>query len=198
MVLDESVSEPHRLFPTNQKEISSLEDIITSGVFPIPGVALFRNNLGELPDCFQTVTNGDWLLFVLLAERGNLGYLKEVMSVYRVHSGGAWSKLDLPQRIEAHIKSWEVINAHLNFKYNDLISQQIAALPQLQARQHARSCLDRYHTLAKAGELKKALRLLRGAIQAAPSEVFRPRRLLAMVKNGLVGTFFKTARKTGP
>ena len=151
LVLYEDGRESHRLFPADQPDISSLEDMITSGIFPIPGTALFRNNLGKLPDCFQTVTNGDWLLFVLLAEQGKLGYLSEVMSAYRVHGGGVWSKLDLPQRIETHIKSWEVINAHLNFKYNELISKQIEALPQLQARQHARSCLDQYHRAGESG-----------------------------------------------
>ena len=197
MVLSEDGSEPRRLFPADQKEISTLEDIITSGAFPIPCTALFRNKaLGELPDCFLTITNGDWLLFVLLGEHGNFGYLNEVMATYRVHSEGFWSKLDSQQRTQAHIKSWEVIDAHLNSRYHRVISKEIAALrrPQRQNREHARSCLNQYHRLVKTGELKKGLRLLLEAIHSAPSEVFRPRRFLAVLKNGFLGILYKNQR----
>ncbi|MBL8830530.1 MAG: glycosyltransferase [Planctomycetaceae bacterium] len=34
---------------------------------------------------------GDWPLFLLLAERGELGFLPEVMAAYRVHSASGWS-----------------------------------------------------------------------------------------------------------
>jgi glycosyltransferase involved in cell wall biosynthesis len=193
MVLYEDGSEPRRLFPANQKEISTLEDIITSGILPIPCTALFRNLLGELPDCFDTVSNGDWLLFVLLSEHGNLGYLNEVMAVYRVHSRGFWSQLNDVQQRQAHIKSWEAIDAHLNSKYKRVISRRIADLrqPQGQNKHHARSCLDQYHKLVKTGELKKGLRLLLEAIHSAPSEVFRPRRFIAVLKNGFLGILYK-------
>jgi hypothetical protein len=195
LVLYEDGSEPHRLFPSDQKEISTLEDIITSKIFPIPCTALFRNRLVELPECFDAVSNGDWLLFVLLAERGNLGYLNEVMAVYRIHSGGFWSRLNPFQQRQAHIKSWKTIDAHLNSKYNRAISRTITALRETprQDKHHARSCLDQYHKLVKMGEVKQGLRQLVKAIHSAPSEVFRPRRFFAVLKNGFLGIFYKTS-----
>lgn len=54
---------------------------------------LFRNVLdyNTLPDWYMKIKNGDYGLFVLLAERGPGHYIPEPMSVYRVHEGGVWS-----------------------------------------------------------------------------------------------------------
>lgn len=192
MVLRDDAAEPRKLFPPDQPAISTLEDLISSGNFPIPCTVLFRNQLGELPECFNAVSNGDWLLFVLLGEHGNFGYIDEVMAAYRVHGAGFWSKLDSSQRIRAHIKTWEVIDAHLNLKYHRTISKMIAVLPKRQNREHARSCLDQYHGHVRLGELRQGLPLLMEAIHFAPSEVFQPRRFIAVLKNGFLGLLYKT------
>lgn len=194
-VLAEDGSE-HRLFPANQKEISTLEDMVTTSVFPIPCTALFRNELGELPDCFFGVTNADWMLFVLLAERGNLGYLNEVMATYRVHSGGVWSGLDAAPGISEHIKTYETIDAHLNFKYTRAISRKLATWRRTLTALEAQATLAQYHSAVKNGEIKQGLRLLWQLGLSAPLRVIRPRHLAAVIKNGLSGILFK--RKLEP
>jgi len=54
---------------------------------------LSRNILdyNSFPSWFSLITNGDYGLCVLLAERGLGKYIPEVMSVYRFHEGGVWS-----------------------------------------------------------------------------------------------------------
>lgn len=196
----EDGSAPARpVFPVEQKEISTLEDVIGSGLFPIPCTILFRNKiLGKLPEAFYKVRNADWMLIVLLAERGKLGYLNEVMAAYRVHSGGLWSGLSPAQRIKEQINSYETINEHLGFKFNAVIRDRIAALPEYINQQHARACLDQYFKLAREGEVSKGFRLLRAAVRSAPSEVIRPRRLAAIIKNGMFGMLRnKRVQKTG-
>lgn len=175
---------------TGQKEISTLEDVAT-GMVPIPCTVLFRNKLlGELPDCFYQVRNADWMLFVLLAEHGDIGYLNEVMAAYRVHGEGIWSSLTRRQRIKAHINTYQTIDAHLNFKYRQAISEKISELhDQLasQSGQFARSCLDQYHALVRTGQLTKAVPLLLEAIRCSPLEVLRPRRFAAVCRSGILG-----------
>jgi glycosyltransferase involved in cell wall biosynthesis len=194
MVIFEDGSEaPHRLYPADQKEITTLAEMVSSGVFPVPCTVLFRNKIfGELPASFDQVANGDWMLFVLLAEHGSLGYLNEVMAAYRIHATGFWSRLNTDQRLQQHTKTYETINAHLKLKYDREITERIAALRRDLPRQHARSCLDQYHSLVKTGELKEGMRLLLEAIHSAPSEVFQPRRFIAVLKNGFIGIFQKT------
>jgi glycosyltransferase involved in cell wall biosynthesis len=181
------------LRPADQKEISTIEDII-AGMVPIPCTVLFRNKLlGELPESFDHVANGDWMLFVLLAEHGNVGYLDEVMAAYRMHAGGFWSRLTGQQRVKEHINTYQTINAHLNFKYDRMISDIISALPRRETEHQARLYLDQYHRSVRKGEIRKGLRLLWQATNSAPFEVLRPRRLAAVLKNGLLGVFWKNS-----
>jgi hypothetical protein len=91
-------------------------------------------------------------------------------------------------------KTYETINAYLNYKYDGVLSKKIAALRASlaqQSKQEARSCLDEYHGLVQKGEIRSGLRLLREAANYAPSEVFRPRRLAGLVKNGFLGILYK-------
>jgi glycosyltransferase involved in cell wall biosynthesis len=194
-VLFEDNSEaPRPLYPASQKEITTLAELVSTGVFPVPCTVLFRNKIfGELPESFNDVANGDWLLFILLAEHGDFGYFNEVMAAYRIHTAGFWSSLNTKRRLEQHTKTYEAINAQLNFKYDREITERVAALRRALPRQHARSCLDRYHRLVKTGEVKKGLRLLVEAIRSAPAEVFRPRRFVAVIKNGVLGIFYNTS-----
>ncbi len=55
----------------------------------------------------------------------------------------------------------------------------------------ARTFLDRYHAQAKFGQLSNALPFLWRALCAAPMEVLKPRRLMAVSKNGTLGAFRK-------
>ncbi len=180
------------MYAANQKEISTLKDILTAGVFPMPCAILFRNNLWEeLPECFYSVLNADWMLCVLIGEHGKLGYLNEVMAAYRVHGAGIWSRLTYIEGVRENIKTYETINAYLNFKYHEVLSKKIAALRESLCKHEARSCLDQYQGLVQKGEMIRGFRLLLEAANYAPSEVFRPRRFAGVVKNGFLGILYK-------
>ena len=192
MFYDDGSQPSVNLRPADQKTISTVEDIL-AGMVPIPCTVMFRNNLlGELPESFDSVANGDWMLSVLLAEHGNVGYLNEVMAAYRIHPGGIWSRLTAQQRLNGHINTYRTIDAHLNFKYHLLISKMIADF----RGQNARSCLDQYYELVKKGEISNGLSCLWQATRVAPLEVLRPRRITAVLKNGLLGVLRKKSVKT--
>ncbi|MCM3903809.1 MAG: glycosyltransferase [Pyrinomonadaceae bacterium] len=187
MFYDDGSQPSMNLRPDDQKEISTVEDVI-AGMVPIPCTVLFRNNLlGELPECFYQVTNADWMMSVLLAEHGHIGYINEVMAAYRMHPGGMWSRLNRQQRLRGHIHTYKTMNEHMKFKYDRLISDRIAALNE----EHARWCLGQYQEVIKTGELRTALSLLMDATHCAPLEVLRPRLLASVLKNGLLGIFWK-------
>jgi glycosyltransferase involved in cell wall biosynthesis len=192
--------EPNNMYAADQKEVSTLEDIITAGVFPMPCALLFRNNLWEeLPDCFFSVLNVDWVLSVIIAEHGKLGYLNEVMARYRVHDGGIWSRLTYIKGMREQLKTYETINAYLDFRYDGVLSKKIAALRASiaqQSKQEARSCLDQYRGLVKKGHVRRGFRLLWEAVNYAPSEVFHPRRFAGVVKNGFLGILYKIGLQT--
>jgi glycosyltransferase involved in cell wall biosynthesis len=193
MVFEDHSEPPSNYCPADQKEVSTLEDIVAQ-CFLIPCTVMFRNKLlGELPDCFYRVTNADWILFVLLAEHGYFRYLNEVMATYRQHGNGLWQGLAHAARLRTHINTYRTIDEHLNFRYTEIISEKIShlhdALSQLPEweRQQARSYLDKYHALVRSGRFSTALPLLLKATRLAPMEVLHPRRAAAVLKNGLLG-----------
>lgn len=190
MFYDDGSKPPTNLRPADQKEISTMEDVL-GGMVPLPCTVMFHSNLLVLSDDFYKVTNADWMMFALLAEHGHIGYIDKVMAAYRMHPGGMWSRLSAKQQLKEHINTYKTINKHLNFRYNQLISAKIAEFKT----QHARSCLGQYHEVIKKGELKTALRLLMEATHAAPLEVLRPRLLASVCKNGFLGILRKASEQ---
>jgi glycosyltransferase involved in cell wall biosynthesis len=59
----------------------------------------------------------------------------------------------------------------------------------------ARALLDRYHSAATAGKVGEALPHLWSALKASPQEVLRPKRLVALSKNGALGAMRGIAGK---
>lgn len=76
--------------------------------------SVFRNGLIEgLPPWVFELPLGDWPLFVLLAERGRIRYIDEVMGVYRVHGGGVWSCRTETERLMATVRVAEICRRKL-------------------------------------------------------------------------------------
>lgn len=81
---------------------------------------VYRNTEFQYSDAMLHILQGDYLLCILLAEQGKLKFLRQNMSVYRVHAGGIWSGAGA-----------ERINQE-NFKfYNFLIDRFGASRPEL-------------------------------------------------------------------
>jgi glycosyltransferase involved in cell wall biosynthesis/ribosomal protein S15P/S13E len=111
----------------DQKEISSLEDLWQYN-FIATCTAMFRKNaVGELPDWYSDIMFGDWPLFILCAQHGKIGYIDECLGVYRIHSGGVWSRLDSFQKLEARIAFYETMNAKLDFRFNHIVEPLVSA-----------------------------------------------------------------------
>lgn len=147
---DDNSQEPYYSNPPDQKEISTLEDLL-EGCFIMTCSTMFRRSvLGKLPDWFSTTeVVGDWAAHIAVAEYGEIGYINEVMGAYRKHSGGAWSGLSERQQIEIGIKLYGIMNANLNLRYNETIKRMIFKLYYDLAKVHykngdtenARTCL---------------------------------------------------------
>lgn len=126
-VLSEDRTEEGRNWnSTNQKKVSDLEDILMIN-FIATCSTLFRNHLkGNLPDWFCTLKVGDWGLHILNAHHGKIGYLDEVMGVYRQHSGGFYSSLAEVQKQEIIFEFFQDINRNLDFQYDEVIGTGIS------------------------------------------------------------------------
>ena len=113
-------------------EIMTLDDIIEGNIMPSCSI-VFRNRLFDaIPKAFDSVPFGDWPLQILCAEKGKVGYLHEVMGVYRFHSGGVWTKGgdasydDVIRRCRWTILFYKAVDVYLKHRYHDTILKQIA------------------------------------------------------------------------
>jgi glycosyltransferase involved in cell wall biosynthesis len=112
---------PALLCPTEQKEISTLENLLSGNLIPACS-AFFRAKLFDrFPDWYFTSAMGDWPLHILNAQHGSIGYINEVMATYRVHAGGgSYAKRPSRQLLEM-IDMLDHVDEYLNYKFKHLI-----------------------------------------------------------------------------
>jgi glycosyltransferase involved in cell wall biosynthesis len=108
-----------------QKPISNIDDLwhycFIAGCSPL----LRKAAVGTLPQWYNELPVGDWPLFLLAAQHGKIGYIDDVLGVYRIHQGGEWSKRDNVQRIELLLALYEKLNASFDFRYNTIVQPLI-------------------------------------------------------------------------
>lgn len=139
VIHDDASEEPWNWTPARQKQISTLEDI-WRGNFIATCSCMFRKGLfGEFPDWYYSLFPiTDWPLHILNAEHGNIGYINEVMGVYRYHNGGLYSSLSQTRKLEETARFYQAMNANMNFKYDKIIKAAIFGYFLGWAKEYAR------------------------------------------------------------
>ncbi len=139
VVHDDGSREPWNWTPDSQRQISTLEDI-WMGNFGATCSCMFRNGLiGEFPEWYYSLFPiTDWPLHILNAEHGKVGYINEVMGIYRYHDGGLYSKLSESQKLEETARFYETMNSNTNFRYERVIDAAIFSYFLGWAKEYAR------------------------------------------------------------
>lgn len=110
--LDDQVIEKESYYLTAQKLASGN----CLGTF---SACVYRQSiLSKLkPDLFD-LEIADWMINMSVAQFGLIGVLGEVMTVYRIHRGGTWSKMNRIARLEKEKHVAGIYNEYFNFKYD--------------------------------------------------------------------------------
>ncbi len=105
------------------KPEATIVDLFNMDFIPTNAV-LFRNRLfKEFPAWFPKLVMGDWPLHILNAAHGNIGFLPEVMSVYRVHAGGLWTSTPRAEQLTAIMRMLTAVDHHFRGRYAEPIDQ---------------------------------------------------------------------------
>ncbi len=142
------VPNPNGFYMQGQpKPISTLEDLLKGNFIQTPAVMFRARLFEEFPRWFYLTPMGDWPLHIMNAQHGNIGYIDEIMGVYRIHDGGVWSTKGLIPKLQREIETYRFFNAHLNFRYNKFIKSKISLRYLWIAAEYKRSG-DRIKALA--------------------------------------------------
>lgn len=129
MIKHEDIKGTDRFFCQETiKDITGIEDVINRYYIPTASM-VFRNSLiVPLPIWFSAIYNGDYALQLLLADKGKIKYLNEVMSVYRKQSGGLNTTMKSEIIWRHLIKLMLYFNFYTDFRYHELIERRINEL----------------------------------------------------------------------
>ena len=191
--VDESDPSHSRLMcEEDQPSVLGLEQMLVANYIPTCA-AMFRNRLfGTLPEWFYRGFPGDWFLHILNAQHGPIGYINEVMAVYRRQAGGAWSTLGPEQRMLHIIQAYELIDEHLKGRYRDVCSRHIKEL----SRYLSYIYLGRFHDTARQGQLRQALPWLKRAVKYDPNLLVDPWQYAYFVKSCVLSMRTETGLAT--
>ena len=115
----------------DQKPFSTLDDMVGEDEiwFMATSSIMFRKGLFETyPDWFFKSKSGDIPRSILWAKHGKVGYLPDVMSVYRKNQGGM-SFTDYKHDAEFlfnRIEMYQAINQELNYVYDRRVRRNVA------------------------------------------------------------------------
>ncbi|NVO02107.1 MAG: glycosyltransferase [Bacteroidetes bacterium] len=116
----------HLFCESDISETTGVEEIITRWYIPSCSI-VFNSIVFEIPNWFNYIYNGDYGLLLMLADKGKIKYIPELMSVYRKHSTGFSYTIKSKFIWEQKIKVLQYFDLYSNFKYHTLIENQVKA-----------------------------------------------------------------------
>jgi len=113
-------------FPRDELTIADLIAINYIGNF---SCCMYRASVvRKLPDSLFKMFMADWLFNMACSEMGNIGFIHEPLSVYRIHEKGAWTGKTHIDQISEIIELSKAYNQYFQYRYNDLFEKKLVAL----------------------------------------------------------------------
>ncbi|HKR02264.1 MAG TPA: glycosyltransferase family 2 protein [Pyrinomonadaceae bacterium] len=77
-----------------------------------------RDRIADLEPGLWSIKVREWLFNIIVARRGLIGYVPEILSVYRAHPGGVWSQKAPAEQRAALLELIETYNRYLDFEFD--------------------------------------------------------------------------------
>jgi glycosyltransferase involved in cell wall biosynthesis len=114
------------VYPPKRKGVYTVEDLLEAN-FIASCSAMFRNGLlGEFPDWYFRIPVGDWPLHILNSQHGTIGFLDEVMGVYRIHRKGIWSSRESIRKYLDDVRAYQIFCDYLGKQYLNVLRSHMS------------------------------------------------------------------------
>jgi glycosyltransferase involved in cell wall biosynthesis len=114
------------VFPFLAAGSYTIEDLLRQNFIMTCSAVLRRDVMASLPPPFSKIKAGDWPRYVLAAKNGKIELMDDVMAVYRLHRGGAWSAASRLGQVEDCAQMFKTLDKHLGFEYKNTIRKTLA------------------------------------------------------------------------
>ena len=103
---------------------------IGDGNFLLTSSVMIRRSAlrDEVLEACVDVWPDDFVLYALACERGDIGYLPEVMSAYRLHPSNAWAAMPAADRDAGLLQAFWFLAAHLRGPVQSAVQSRLIAL----------------------------------------------------------------------
>ncbi len=123
---EDGSQKPRKYNNFEPKNISTIENILKCNFIPTCSTMYRRGLFDEFPDWYYSVICGDWVLHVLNAQQGKIGYINKNMGAYRVHNNGLFSGMSKIKQLHEVVNCYDYLNIYLNFRYRNIIKSEKA------------------------------------------------------------------------
>ena len=155
LITYEDGSPSHILNGPDMKPFYTVEDLIGEDEiwFMATSSTMYRNSISEYPAWFRDSSSGDIPRLILKAKLGKIGYIPDLMSVYRKNRAGASFHDNYRDEtfLRNRMRMYQDINQELDYKYNSVLRRNIARYYRmmLDARQYEGSYFRRARLAVK-------------------------------------------------
>jgi glycosyltransferase involved in cell wall biosynthesis len=131
VIYEKDFNPSHSFNDQNIKEDLTIADIAENWFIPTASIVYRRSALNRLPDWVASVFCEDYVLQLLLADKGKIKYFNQILSVYRKNFNSVSFLASQNFLYEKIIEAFVKLNEHYNFKYDNLFKTRIASLNQM-------------------------------------------------------------------
>jgi glycosyltransferase involved in cell wall biosynthesis len=166
----------------------AVEDILRESFVAIRTALLRREFIPVFPQWFLDMKLGDWPLCAMVARRGKVELMDEVVAAYRIHAGSTWSSLSHITRLNEAARMLRALDKEFGYQYSDVIRDAIAA-PYLDLAVRTRSEGRRSETA------KHLVTYIRNGGWRRPRSA---RAVAGLITYGIVGSWYKAFSRAKP
>ena len=117
----DQIGENHN--PQNQKQTTILNDLWKANYIKTCAAMLRADKIKDKTNWLNRLEYTDWAIFIMASLRGYIGYMNEVMAVWRLHKDGYWSKLNKEKQYETMIKFYNDLQSIQGIRYKRQIAK---------------------------------------------------------------------------
>jgi glycosyltransferase involved in cell wall biosynthesis len=102
----------------------TIEDLIEHNAIGNFSCCMYRTiDIQALQNKLFDIPMADWLFNMACGQIGKIGFIRDWMSVYRIHDNGAWSSISRGEQYKQLLSSIENYDQFFDYKYNKQFNQ---------------------------------------------------------------------------